>query len=141
MASTRNETQITWSSASSISVTSATAVTSDAFTFNVEDWGADLQVHVDNAGTPASGDVCNVYIAYTTGDILGDTGSDYATTEHAQFLGQLDTYGTNTPGEDPASAVYPIRTNSLGFKVIVTCPNAATRNMTVRARVVTHRPQ
>lgn len=139
MASSRNETQITWSAASSVTVSSATVVTSDAFTFNAEDWEADLQVHVDNAGTPATGDVCDVYIAYSTGDILGDSGSDYATTEHAEFLGRLDTVTANTPGEDPASRVFQIRTASLGFKVLVSCPQAATRNIVVRARACTHR--
>ena len=74
MPSSRNETQITWSTASSVTVSSATVVWSDAFLFNVEDWEAEVQVDANNAGTPATGDVCDVYIAYTTGDILGDFG-------------------------------------------------------------------
>lgn len=141
MPSSRVETQITWSAASSVTVNSATVVASDAFTFNAEDWDADLQVHVDNQGTPASGDVVDVYIAYTTGDILGDTGSDYATTEHADYLGRIDTVAANTPGEDPASRGFRIRTAPLGFKVLVSCPQAASRNIVVRARVCTHRSQ
>ena len=141
MASSRVETQITWSGASSVTVNSATLLASDAFTFNAEDWDADLQVHVDNQGTPASGDVVDVYIAYTTGDILGDSGSDYATTEHAEYLGRLDTVAANTPGEDPASRTFRIRTAPLGFKILASCPQAASRNIVVRARVVTHRPQ
>ena len=141
MASSRVETQITWSSASSVTVSSATVVTSDAFTFNAEDWDAELQVNADNAGTPASGDTCDVYIAYTTGDILGDSSSDYATTEHAEYLGRLDTVAANTPGEDPASRTVRIRTAPLGFKILASCPQAASRNIVVRARVVTHRPQ
>jgi hypothetical protein len=142
MASSRAETQITWSSASSITLSSSSAQTSDAFTFNAEDWDAALQVSADNAGTPASGDVLSVWAAFTSGDILGDTGSDYDTTEHAIFLGVLDTFGSNTPGEDPARRTFPLPTCApLGFKVIVSSPNAATRNVVVRARVVTHRPQ
>jgi hypothetical protein len=141
MASSRNETQITWSSASSVSLNSNSAFTSDAFTYNAEDWAAELQVHADNSGTPASGDTVDVYIAYTAGDILGDTGSDYDTTEHAEFLCRLDTYATNTPGEDPAGKTVPIRTGALGFKIIAQANQGATRAVTFRARVVTHRPQ
>lgn len=141
MASSRNETQITWSAAASVTVSSATVVWSDAFTFNVEDWEAELQVNADNAGTPASGDTCDVYIAFSTGDVLGDTGDDYATTEHAEFAMRLDTYATNTPGEDPANRSVPVRTAPKAFKVGVSCPLAATRNIVVRARVITHRPQ
>jgi hypothetical protein len=141
VASSRSETQVTWSAASSITLSSATAQTSDAMAFNVEDWDADLQITVDNSGTPASGDVLNVAIAYSTGDILGDSVDDYDTTEHAERLGTLDTFSTNTPGEDPARRTFPIRTASKGFKVIVDSPNAATRNMVVRARFITHRPQ
>lgn len=141
MASSRSETQITWSSAAYVTVSSATVVWSDAFLFNVEDWEGELQVNADNAGTAASGDTCDVYIAYTTGDILGDSNNDYATTEHAEFAMRLDTYATNTPGEDPANRSCPVRTGATGFKVGVSCAQAATRNITVRARVVTHRPQ
>ena len=141
MASSRTETQITWSAASSVTVSSATIVWSDAVLFNVEDWDGELQVNADNAGSVASGDVCNVYIAYTTGDILGDSGNDFASPEHAEFVMQLDTFTTNTPGEDPANRSAPIRTAATGFKVGLSCPQAATRNIVVRARLVTHRPQ
>ena len=141
MASSRNETQITWSSASSVTVSSATAVTSDAFAFDAEDWEADLHVYADNQGTPASGDTADFYVAYSSGDILGDSGDDYATTEHAEFICRLDTYSTNTPGEDPAGKVVPLRTAGKALKVIVVCAQAATRNVVVRARVITHRPQ
>lgn len=141
MASSRNESQITWSSAAYVTVSSATIVWSDAFTFNAEDWAAELQVNADNAnGSPAVADACAVYIAYTTGDVLGNTGSDYDSVEHSEFLMYLNTYLTSTPGEDPARKSAPVRTAALGFKVGVSCPNAATNNITVRARVCTHRP-
>lgn len=142
MASSRNETQITWSSASSVTLsTNNTRSVSDAFTFNAEDWDADLMLSADNAGTPDAGDTVDIYIHYTTGDILGDSGSDYATDEHAEFLCRLDTYGSNIPGEDPARRVIPIRTASLGFKLSCEGPQVASRNIAVRARVCTHRPQ
>jgi len=141
MASSRVETQITWSAASSITVSSATVVWSDPLLFNIEDWDGELQVNADNVGTAASGDVCTVYVAYTNGDILGDGGNDFASTEHAEFLMQLDTFPTNTPGEDPANRSSPIRTGATGFKVGLSCPQAATRNIVARARLVTHRAQ
>lgn len=142
MASSRNETQITWSTASSVTLsTNNTRSTSDAVTFDAEDWDADLMLYADNAGTPSSGDTVDFYIHYTCGDILGDTGSDYATNEYADFLFRLDTYGTNTPGEDPAAKVIPIRTTATGFKISCEGPQVASRNITCRARVVTRRPQ
>ena len=140
MASSRNETQITWSAASSLSVSSAATSTSDAFTFNIEDWDAVVQLSADNDGTPASGDTVDFYVAYTSGDILGDSGSDYDTTEHATWVARLDTVAANTPGEDPARVTVPINTAALGLKIVAK-NNSAGRAITVRARVVTHRPQ
>ena len=141
MASSKNATQITWSAANSVTVSSATVVWSDAFTFNAEYWQAELQVDANNAGSPASGDTCEVYVSYSTGDILGDSGDDFASVEHAEFLFRLDTFGTNTPGEDPANRSAPVRCGAKAFKVGVSCAQAATRNIVVRAMVNTHRPQ
>jgi hypothetical protein len=111
MASSRVETQITWSSASSLSVSSASNGTSDAFTFDASDWAGAIQLSADNNGTPASGDTVDFYVLWTSGDILGDTGSDYDTVEHAQKLCTLDTDCIDTDyeiaqkhGEDAAEA-------------------------------------
>ena len=134
------EIAITWDTGSSSkSVTSATLVTSDAVTLTAGDYDYQLQVSADNAGTPAAGDICIVSIARTTGDILGDTGSDYDTVEHAQKLCTLDTYSTNTPGEDPARKTIPLdNIAALGLKVYAV-NNSAGRAITVRARMVTQR--
>lgn len=139
MANSKNETQVTWSSGASVTVNSASIVWSDAFTFNADDMEAELQVNADNQGTPASGDTCTVYVAYSTGDILGDSGNDFATPEHAEFAMLLDTYPTNTPGEDPANRTAPLRVAPTACKIGVSCPNAATRNIVVRARIATAR--
>ena len=102
-------------------------------------WSAAIQINADNDGTPASGDTVAVYILWTTGDILGDSGSDYDTVEHAQLLCTLDTYATNTPGEDPARKTIPLdNIAALGFKLYAV-NNSAGRAITVRARVVTQR--
>ena len=79
MANSKVETQVTWSAASSVTVSSSTVVWSDSFAFNADDMEAELQVSADNAGTGASGDVCTVYVAYSTGDILGDSSNDFDT--------------------------------------------------------------
>lgn len=139
MASSRAATQITWSSANSITLNSNSAQTSDALTFNAETWEADIQFSADNSGTPASGDYVDVWIAWTTGDVLGDTGDDYDTTEHAEFMCRLDTYGSNTPGEDPARKTIGIRTGAKGFKVIAQANQGASRSVTFRAMVSEHR--
>lgn len=140
MSSTKPETQITWpTSQASVTVNTAALTWSETVPLNVEDWEGVIQVSADNAGTPAAGDVCNVYIGYTSGDVLGDSGADFDTDKHAAFLMQLDTYSTN--GEDPARKSAPIRTGATGYRLGVQCPQAATRNIVVRARMTTHRPQ
>jgi len=139
MASSKPEIQVTWSGADSKTVSAATIQWSDPVAFNVEDFEASVQVSADNAGTAASGDVCNVYAAYTTGDNLGDTGNDFDTDKHAAWLMQLDTYSTN--GEDPARKSAPVRTGATGFRLGVQCPQAGTRSIVVRARLATHRAQ
>jgi len=131
--------QVLWSTASSLSVTSATPVVSDEFTLDDSTVGFDLTVYVDNAGSPTSGDTATFRILWTTGDILGDTGNDYDSQEHSQFLATLDTVAANTPGEDSASRTLNFGMTARKFKVMCTCPNAASRNMTIRARVEEHR--
>ena len=142
MALTRNGTQILWSSAVTKTVSSNSATTtSDAFTFDSTDVAALLTLYASTAGTPASGDVIDFYIAWTTGDALGAGGaSTYDTTEHAQFLCRLDNVAANSPGEQPAQRTIPIPVAATGFKVIaVTSAAAATRNQTFAARVLTQR--
>lgn len=141
MPSSRASNAVTWSAAASTTL-AGSAITSDAFLFDVEDWQASLQVNADNAGTPAAGDVVDVWVAYTPGATLGSVGTnDYDSTEHATYLGRLDTYSTNTPGEDPARATYDLMTAPLGFKLILLAAQGATRNVVCRAMVVSHRPQ
>jgi hypothetical protein len=136
------EIAVTWSSGSaSTTVSSATPVTSDVIGLTAGDRSYILMVSADNAGTPASGDICRVYLARTTGDILGDSGDDYDTTEHAEYVGQLDTVAANTPGEDPARKSWAVDlAGAKGARVIVECPQAATRNIVCRARLSALRP-
>ena len=135
MAITRNQTQVTWSSASTLSVTSATEVVSDVITLDDTCVALSIQLSADNAGTPVSGDTAVWRIQWSNGDVLANTGDDYDTSEHAQFLAQLDTFATNTPGEDPARMTVTVTPVSKKFKLACTCANAATRNVTIAARI------
>lgn len=136
---THSQAQVLWSTASSLSVTSATEVVSDVFTLDDSAVGFDLMVSADNAGTPASGDTAVFRIQWTTGDILADTGDDYDTSEHAQFVATLDTVAANAPGEDPVRRTIGFGMTPRKFKIACICANAASRNITIRARVEEHR--
>lgn len=134
---TRSGAAVLWSSAGSVTLSSASRVDSDAIALDATDVQVMLQVSADNAGTPASGDVVRVYLKLTSGDVLGDSGDDYDTDEHAIPLGTLDTYSTNTPGEDPARRSWDI-TQFLGApnaKLSVEAPQGASRSVVVKARI------
>lgn len=141
MAASITELAITWSAAASVTVSSSTVVWSDVLALTAADYDYQLQVSADNAGTAASGDTCTVYVAKTTGDILGDSGNDYDTVEHSAWSMTLDTYATSTPGEDPARKTQAISVSgAVGIKIGVSCPQAGTRNIVVRARLSCQRP-
>lgn len=140
MALTRNETQLTWAAASSVTLSNANIIASDAITFDATDVKGSIMVSADNAGIPASGDIIEVWAAYTCGDVLGDSGDDYETDEHAWYLGVLDTFGSNTPGEAPARRSFPVDVaGRKGMKLLVKAPLAATSNIVIRARLHTQR--
>ncbi|MFO1417258.1 MAG: hypothetical protein U1E83_01175 [Methylotetracoccus sp.] len=142
MASSRVSTAITWSAASSVSLNSTSVIASDAFSFHVEDWEADIQISCDNAGTPASGDYVDLWIAWTAGDLLGDSSDDFDTNEYAEPLGRIDTVAANTPGEDPARRTFHLpSTASKGFKLLAKANQGATRAITLRAMISAHRGQ
>lgn len=141
MASSRTETGITWSSAAYIDISSGTTSSaSDAFAFNVEDWDAAVTVYADNQGTPASGDTVDVYIEWTTGSVDGSAGDDYDTVKGAQWIARLNTYSTDSDGEDPQQKTVSISTAQKGFK-LVGKNNSGGRTIRLRAEVITHRPQ
>lgn len=140
MALTKNEQQVQWSASDSKTVSAATIQWSDAITLDATDFAGSVTVDANNAGTPASGDTCDVYVAYSNGDVLGDSGDDFPTDEYGDFVGRLDTYGSNSPGEDPARATFPLAVaGKKALKIGVICAQAATRNIVVRARLLTHR--
>jgi hypothetical protein len=140
MALTTHETQVTWSAASSVTLSSTAQVDSDTFTLDDACVAASLQISADNAGTPVSGDTVVVRIKWTSGDILGDSGDDFDTAQHAEFIAILDTVAANTPGEDPARRLVHLNLGGARrFRVAVLGSQASSRNIVVRARVVEHR--
>jgi hypothetical protein len=142
MASSRNETNLTWSSTAVLTLAANnTRYVSDELAFNAEDWEADIYLLADCAATAATGDYVECFIHYTAGDADGDASNDYPTNDYAEYLGRLNVYATDTPGEDPAARVLPLRTAAKAIKVSVEGPQVASRNINVRARVITHRVQ
>jgi len=145
MASSRVETQVTWSSANTKSLNSNSWFVSDAIPFNAEDWEAELQIRADNSGTPASGDTVEVRILYTAGDVDNGGGADDypdvntsgSTAARAELAAFLDTYSNY----DPDGITVPLRTSAKGFKVACRAAQGATRAITVALRLITHRPQ
>lgn len=132
----RTEQQVTWAAANTKTLNSATRVDSDEIPIDLSVVAISISVRCDNQGTPASGDVLNVYVKWTNGDLdAGGGANDYDSDEYAMPLMVLDTYATNTPGEDPATRTLPIDPNmGKAFKLSVDSPNAATRNMLLAAR-------
>ena len=102
MAITRTETQVTWDTGSnSKSIASSSNATSDVVTLDQTCFAAQAHIYADNGGTPASGDVLDVYLLQTGGDPIG-TGSDVydnSNAAHALFLVSI-----NTNLADPAQA-------------------------------------
>lgn len=136
MANTNNNnTVVTWSAASTKSLAvNATRYDSDAITIHADAVGGFLQVTVDNSGTPAAGDVVDLWIKWST-----DT-SAYDTDEHAMPLGRMDTVAASTPGEDPATRTYKIDVSGgRSFKLSANAPQGTSRAITLSAIYNEHR--
>lgn len=139
MAITRTLTQITWNTGNNTqSCTAATGYSSDAISMPEAAFGATITVKADNNGTPASGDTVDVYARYTVGDpdAEPDSADEYDTVEHARYLGQLNTYASDTPGEDPAIKTFEVSAVVKGLYLYV-YNNAASNGITVSAQMAT----
>lgn len=141
MASSITEQQFLWAGLSSKTVSSAAMAWSDQIILNSEDWSGSVQVQADNAGTPSSGDVCDVYVGWSNGAVTGGSGNDFDTDIHSEFVMRLNSFA-GTGGEDPAIRTVGLNiSGKRALRIGVVCPQAATRNFVVRARLVTQRPQ
>lgn len=136
MGLTPYEDQVLFGGASSVTLNTATLTWSDAITFDDNAVYGSIMVSADNQSTPSNGDIVEVWVSYTCGDVLGDTGNDYDTDEHAKYYGAQDTYPSNTPGEDPCRRAYPLDVaNYKGLRVGVRAPQGATHSIVVRVQM------
>lgn len=133
MAVTNTETQVVWSSANSLSVSSAGTGTSDAFTLDQTCIMATATCKVDNDGTPAAGDTVDFYLLGATYDPDGTGSVEYGTTVQDTWLCRLDTSVT-----DPAQASVPINAALAGGKIYVK-NNSAGRAITVSVTILEKR--
>jgi len=127
MAVANNEVQVEWSSSDSVSVTSESNQTSDAFSFTATAFAGMITLKADNAGTPASGDTIDFYLLPTCGDPDGDGSDEYPNDDSdGLFLAQLD-----TNANDPAIASVTIPVTKGGK--LYAKSNAASNSITVSA--------
>ena len=125
------DTDILWSSATSLSVTNATEVVSDPFTVDPTTYDMSVTVTADNSnGAPSAGDTAVFRVRWST-----DGGTTYDTAEHAQYIGTLDTVAANTPGEDPARRTFNIGRCGGKLKIACICAQAATHAITISAKI------
>lgn len=104
---------------------------SDAIMFSANATDCFLQVKVDNQGTPASGDTVDVFLRASL-----DGGTTYDTDEHMLPLMRLDTYATNTPGEDPATKTIALDVRGIPqCKFVFRAAQGGTRTINVSAQV------
>jgi hypothetical protein len=133
----RVESLISWPTAQATQTASvnATYYPSEEYVFSDADVGCSVQVRADNSGTPSAGDVLNVYIAWSNGDLESGGGSnDYDTDLAAQFLMQLDTF-TGSPLNGIVIKTLPIDPmGGKAFKLLVNAPAGATHSIVVSAR-------
>lgn len=127
MAVTHTEIQVTWSASNSVSVSAASAQTSDIETFDTTAVDAMITLKADNNGTPANGDTVDFYVLYSTGDPDGASTDEFDTATQGTFLCTL-----NTAVDDPAIKTVPLRTAASEFKVYAV-NNAASNAITVSA--------
>lgn len=132
MAITRTETQVKWSTANTLSVSSGSSGTSDSFSIAVDNGGLSITLKGDNGGTPAAGDTVDFYILLHNGDpdADADVSDEYASADstHGRYLGTIDTNVT-----DPAIIVVDFRTVAQGGKIYAE-NNAASNSITVSAQ-------
>lgn len=132
--SNANNVAVQWAASSTKSLNAATRVDSDAITINADAVQAALQITIDNSGTPAAGDVVNLWVKWSA------DGTNFDSDEHAQGLGLMDTVAANTPGEDPATRTYVLDVSGKqALKLSSAAPQGASRAITISAVYNEHR--
>ncbi len=127
---TISPTQITWSAANSLSVSSGSGSNSDNQTLNTDAIDRVITLKADNNGTPAAGDTVDFFLQATSGDPDGAGGDEYPDNEHSEFLARLDTNQS-----DPAIKTVQIRSVAFEKFRIRAVNNAASNAITVSAEI------
>lgn len=129
-----NDSAVQWSASSSKSLNVTTRVDSDEVAIGVDAVQASLQVLLDNAGTPASGDIVYLWIKWSS------DGTNFDTDKNAQPIALMDTYSSNPTGEDPARRTYTLNVSGKQkFKLSAQAPQGTSRAITISAVYNEHR--
>lgn len=134
-----NEVAITYASGTSSVTTPKPLNSNNRFDFDAKAIHADavmasLWVKADNQGTAASGDYVDLWIKWSP------DASEFDTDEHAMWLGRLDTFATNDPGEDPAAKLFRLDVSGKqAFKLMAKPNQGATRTINLTAIYNEHR--
>ena len=129
MALSRNQVQITWSSAGSVSVPAGGTATSDLIGLSPAAIRSQIQVKADHADYPAVGDTVEFWLLQTLGDPDGADADEYDTERRAVLLAVLDTCE-----DDPALTTAGLPVPAKGAKLLA--KNNAAHAVTVSAIVL-----
>lgn len=132
MAITRVETQVTWSGASSASVSAGGSQTSDSVALDASAISAQIHLKADNSTTPAADDQIYVWLLQTGGDPDGAGADEYDTVGHARLLAVLD-----TAREDPAIATVGLALPQKSIRIYAEGATAGTTNAVTVAATIT----
>lgn len=124
MAISRQENQITWSAASSVSVTSGSTQTSDTITIDDTAVDATVVFKVDNSTAAAADDIIYFWLQESNGDPDGAGADEFTTNGHSRLL-----WIGNTSTEDPAiSPAITINSNNKSCRIRAEGATAGTTN-------------
>lgn len=127
MAITSETNQVTWGAANAKAVASSATEMSDDYTFNANTFDSELIVKADNAGTPANGDVINIY-AQIKEDPDQDAAPEYA--NQGDLVGRLDTNSVDPAIKGILFSPMPGKTYRFAAK------NEGASSITVSIRIV-----
>jgi len=137
MAITRTETQVTWSTANSVSVTTGSSQTSDEVNLDATCVAAQISMKADNSTTPAADDQIYMWLIQTSGDPDGAATDEFDSLDASSMvlLGILDTNAI-----DPVQKTVPLPIPQKGLKIYAEGVTAGTTNaITVSATITEQR--
>lgn len=126
--SNNNNTVLSWSASNTVSLNTANRVLSDAVSINANAVQGAIRVNAVNGSSPVSGDTVDLWASWSV------DGTAFDTDEHSLYLGRLDTFLTNDPGENPAAKTFDLNVSGKrSFKLIARAAQGASRAITLSA--------